>query len=103
MLTDIVRFEWRYHTRQVSFIAAAALFFVFGFALTATGFGPDNVNINSPYSIAQSIGLLSLAAVFILAVFCANAVVRDRETQMEEIVFTTSVTKLPFLIGRFTG
>ncbi|MFL6280879.1 MAG: hypothetical protein ACJ731_12260, partial [Vicinamibacterales bacterium] len=103
MLTSIVAFEWRYHTRQVSFIAAAALFFVFGFALTATGFGPDNVNINSPYSIAQSIGLLSLAAVFILAVFCANAVVRDRETQMEEIVFTTSVDKLPFLLGRFTG
>jgi ABC-2 type transport system permease protein len=103
MLTDIVHFEWRYHTRQVSFLAAAALFFIFGFALTTTGFGPDNVNVNSPYSIAQSIGLLSLAAVFILAVFCANAVVRDRETQMEEIVFTTSVAKLPFLVGRFTG
>lgn len=103
MIGDIVRFEWRYHTRQASFVAAAALFFVFGFALTATGFGPDNVNIDSPYSIAQSIGSLSLAAVFILAVFCANAVVRDRETQMEEIVFTTSVEKLPFLVGRFTG
>jgi hypothetical protein len=103
VLKDIVRFEWRYHTRQISFIAAAALFFLFGFAVTATGFGPDNVNINSPYSIAQSIGLLSLLSVFILANFCANAVVRDRETQMEEIVFTTSVGKLPFLVGRFTG
>jgi ABC-2 type transport system permease protein len=103
MLRDILRFEWRYHTRQVSFIAAAALFLLFGFAVTATGFGPDNVNINSPYSIAQSIGLLSLLSVFILAKFCANAVVRDRETQMEEIVFTTSVGKLPFLLGRFTG
>jgi ABC-2 type transport system permease protein len=103
MLSDIVRFEWRYHTRQVSFAAAAALFFLFGFTLTSTGFGPDNINVNSPYSIAQSIGLLSLFAVFILAAFCANAVVRDRETQMEEIVYTTSVDKLPFLLGRFTG
>ena len=103
MLRDIVRFEWRYHTKQISFIAAAALFFLFGFAVTATGFGPDNVHINSPYSIAQSIGLLSLLSVFILANFCANAVVRDRETRMEEIVFTTSVGKLPFLLGRFTG
>ena len=103
MLKDILRFEWRYHTRQVSFIAAAALFFLFGFFVTASGFGPDNVNINSPYSIAQSIGLLSLLSVFILANFCANAVVRDRETRMEEIVFTTSVDKLPFLAGRFTG
>jgi ABC-2 type transport system permease protein len=103
MLSDIVRFEWRYHTRQISFAAAAALFFLFGFALTSTGFGPGNINVNSPYSIAQSIGLLSLFAIFILAVFCANAVVRDRETQMEEIVYTTSVDKLPFLVGRFTG
>ncbi len=103
MLTGIVRFEWRYHTRQVSFIAAVALFFLFGFVVTATGFGPDNVNIDSPYSIAQSIGMLSLLSVFILANFCANAVVRDRETRMEEIVFTTSVGKLPFLLGRFTG
>jgi hypothetical protein len=103
MLKGIIRFEWYYHTRQVSFIAAAALFFLFGFAVTATGFGPVNVNVNSPYSIAQSIGLLSLLSVFILANFCANAVVRDRETQMEELVFTTSVGKLPFLLGRFTG
>jgi len=103
VLRDIVRFEWRYHTRQISFVAAALLFFGFGFMVTATGFGPDNVNINSPYSIAQSIGMLSLLSVFVLAVFCANAVVRDRETRMEEIVFTTSVEKLPFLLGRFTG
>ncbi len=103
MLKDIIRFEWHYHTRQVAFLAAAALFFFFGFVVTATGFGPDNVNINSPYSIAQSIGLLSLLSVFILANFCANAVVRDRETRMEEIIFTTSVRKLPFLLGRFTG
>ncbi len=47
--------------------------------------------------------MLSLASVFILAAFCANAVVRDRETRMEEIVFTTSVGKFPFLVGRFTG
>ncbi|HEX2059669.1 MAG TPA: hypothetical protein VHK90_02930, partial [Thermoanaerobaculia bacterium] len=100
MLKDIVRFEWRYHTRQISFVAAVLLFALFGFALTATGFGPDNVHIDSPYSIAQSIGLLSLFSLFVLAVFCANAVVRDRETGMEEIVFTTSVEKLPFLLDR---
>ncbi|MGZ5450954.1 MAG: ABC transporter permease/M1 family aminopeptidase [Thermoanaerobaculia bacterium] len=103
MIGDIVRFEWRYHTRQMTFVAAAAVFFVFGFVFTATGFGPDNVHINSPYSIAQSIGLISLMSVFALAAFCANAVVRDREHQMEEIVFTTAVEKLQFLAGRFTG
>ncbi|HEX6099411.1 MAG TPA: M1 family aminopeptidase [Thermoanaerobaculia bacterium] len=103
MIGDIVAFEWRYHTRQMTFAAAAALFFVFGFTFTATGFGPDNIHINSPYSIAQTVGIVSLMSVFALAAFCANAVVRDREHQMEEIVFTTAVEKLQFLAGRFTG
>ena len=98
MLTDIIAFR-TLSPRQISFIAAVALFFLFGFALAGTGFGPDNVYINSPYSIAQSTGLLSLFAVFILAAFCADAVVRDRETRMEELVFTTSIGKLPFLLG----
>ena len=103
MIGKIIGFEWRYHTRQISFVAAVLVFALFGFVLTATGFGPDNIHINSPYSIAQSVGMLSLLSVFALAVFCANAVVRDREHQMEEIVFTTSVEKLHFLLGRFTG
>jgi ABC-2 type transport system permease protein len=103
MIRDIVRFEWRYHTRQMIFVAAAAVFFLFGFAITASGFGPDNIHLNSPYTIAESVGLLSLISVFVLAAFCANAVVRDREYQMEEIVFTTAVEKLQFLAGRFTG
>src|SRR6185295_14945047 len=42
-------------------------------------------------------------AVFLAAAFCANAVVRDREYRMEEIVFTTAVQKRQYLLGRFTG
>jgi ABC-2 type transport system permease protein len=103
VLTDVIRFEWRYHTRQVSFIAAALFFAGFGFALTATGFGPANVHINSPFSIAQSLGMVSLAAVFAIAIFCANSVVRDREHHFEEIVFSTSIEKFPYLFGRFAG
>lgn len=103
MLGEIVRFEWRYQTRQVSFTAAVLLYFFAGFTLAATGFGPDNVNVNSPYAIAESTGLLSLLSVFVLAAFCANAVIRDREYRMEELIFTTTVSKLDFLLGRFGG
>jgi hypothetical protein len=48
VLKEIVRFEWRYHSRQAAFRAASLLFFLLGFALSATRFGPDNVAINSP-------------------------------------------------------
>jgi ABC-2 type transport system permease protein len=100
---DIIAFEWRYHTRQPSFLGACLLFLIFGFALSATGFGPDNLAINSPFIIMESIGLLSLMSVFVLAVFSANAVVRDREYRMEEIIFSTAVEKRHFLAARFAG
>ena len=103
MLIEIIRFEWRYHTRQATFVVAAALFFAMGFFVAATGYGPNNVHVNSPYSITQSVGLLSLLSVFVLAVFCGNAVVRDRELRTEELVFATPVGKLDFLLGRFVG
>jgi ABC-type transport system involved in multi-copper enzyme maturation permease subunit len=103
MLRDIVAFEWRMHTRQAAFFAAAAIFFGFGAVFAATGFGPGNVNINSPYSIAQSLALLTIFSVFVSAMFCANAIVRDREHRMEEIVFTTAMGKFEFLFGRFIG
>ncbi|MEK6373463.1 MAG: M1 family aminopeptidase [Acidobacteriota bacterium] len=102
-MKDIIGFEWRYHSRQVSFLGACLLFLIFGFALSASGFGPDNLAINSPFIIMESIGLLSLLSVFVLAVFSANAVVRDREYRMEEIVFSTAVEKTHFLSGRFAG
>jgi ABC-2 type transport system permease protein len=103
VLTQLLRFEWRYHTRQYSFAAAVLFFVAFGFALAATGFGPANVNVNSPYSVVQSLGMISLASLFAIAVFCASSVVRDREHLMEEIVFSTSVEKFPYLFSRFAG
>ena len=98
-----MRFEWRYHTRQVSFAAALLIYAVLGFGVTASGFGDTNLRLNSPFVIAESLGLLSLTSIFAIAVFCASAVVRDREHQMEEIVFSTSVEKFPYLFGRFAG
>ena len=55
MLSEIVRFEWRVHTRQPSFIAASALFFLTGFALTASGFGPQNIAITSSFIVTEAL------------------------------------------------
>jgi ABC-type transport system involved in multi-copper enzyme maturation permease subunit len=103
MLAEMVRYEWRYHTRQGSFVAACVLFLLFGFVLAATGFGPQNIHLNSPYSIMESTGLLSLLSLLILAVFCSSAIVRDRDHRTEEIIFSTAVGKREFLTARFSG
>ena len=72
MLSEIVRFEWRVHTRQPSFIAASALFFLAGFALTASGFGPQNVAVTSSFIVTESLGFVSLLSVFAIAIFVSN-------------------------------
>lgn len=102
MFSDIIRFEWRYHTRQFSFAAGAAIFAALGFVLTV-GLGQQDVRANSPYLIVEVAALLSLMSIFPLTVFSASAILRDREYAMEEIVFSTAVGKGRFLLGRFSG
>ena len=77
MMRYIIAFEWRYHTRQLTFAAAALGFFFFGFTLTATGFGPASVRFHSPWLVAESLGFLSLLSVFALAPFSASGFLAD--------------------------
>ena len=75
MLREIVRFEWRYHTRQVSFIAAARCSSSSDSRSRPPASGRTTSHINSPYSIA-AVDRAAVAArrSSSLAIFCANAV-----------------------------
>src|SRR4051812_42809795 len=97
MFAGLLSFEWRYHTRQLTFAAAAVAMAGMSALLIGTGYGPDAVAINSPYVVMQSAGLLSLAAVLVVTIFCANAALRDVEHGMTEIVFATPVGKPRYL------
>lgn len=103
MLREVIRFEWRYHTRQLGFAVGALFFLGMGLILPALGYGPGGAHLNSPFVVMQSVGLLSLLTIFVLTVFCANAVSRDAEHGMKEIVYATSVGKLRYLTARFAG
>ena len=103
MLGDILRFEWRYHVRQLTFAVVTLVFAGMAAFFVASGYGPANVNVNAPYTVAQTLGLLSLFSVFLLTIFCTNAALRDVEHGMAEIVFSTPVGRSRFLAGRFAG
>lgn len=103
MLREVIRFEWRYHTRQIAFAVGVLFFLGMGFILPVLGYGPGGTHLNSPFVVMQSVGLLSLLTIFVLTVFCANAVARDAEHGMKEIVYATSVGKLRYLTARFVG
>lgn len=103
MLPELIRFEWGFHVRQAAFRIAVPLALVFGWVLPVVGYGPQGTHLNSPFTVMQSVGLLSLLSIFVLTVLCANAVSRDAEHGMREIVFATSIGKFRYLAARFAG
>nr|QLH55558.1 hypothetical protein [Myxococcus virescens] len=103
MAGELLRFEWRFQTRQAAFFVAVAVFLAMAFVFVGTGYGPDNAHINSPASVMQSLGFLSLFSIFVLSAFCANAALRDSEHRMEALVHATPVSKLTYLSVRLAG
>ncbi|GAB3924651.1 M1 family aminopeptidase [Larkinella terrae] len=103
MLTLLLGFEGRYHSRQLSYRAAALLFFLFGMVCVRGGFGGDAVFTNAPYVIDVLVGLLSLFLVLVSTLLCANVVLRDTTYRMEALVGTSSVRRFSYFVARFLG
>jgi ABC-2 type transport system permease protein len=107
MLTRIAAFEARYQLRAPLFAIGAAIFFLLTFGSVTVDEiqigGKGNVNVNSPFAIVQTVGVMSVFAVFIATGFVANVVVRDDETGFAPIIRATRITKRAYLFGRFIG
>ena len=103
MFAQLLRFEWRYHIRHISFPAFGLFFFAFGFFLSGKVFGGDHLYNNAPYNITKSLGLLSLAAIFCMMVLAIRVLLRDQQSGMQELIFSTPIKKRPFLLSRFCG
>lgn len=102
MLSHLLRFELKYHFKQITFKIAALIFFLLGIAAMQGGFGGE-VYKNGPYAITNITGLLSLCSIFAGTLFCASVVLRDPTYKMDAIVFATSVKRLPYFITRLSG
>ena len=107
MLARIAAFELRYQLRSPLFVIACAIFFLLTFgSVTIEQIqigGRGNVNVNSPFAILQTIGTLTVFALFVVVAFVANVVVRDDETGFAPILRATPMSKRDFLVGRFLG
>src|ERR1700712_2184180 len=97
MLIHIAAFEARYQLRGALFGIGVAIFFLLTFGSVTVDEiqigGKGNFNINSPFAIAQTVGVMSVFAVFIAAGFVANVVVRDDETGFAPIIRATRISK----------
>ena len=86
MFTQMLGFEWRYFTRQPSFIVTCLVFFLLPFlAITIDqvqiGSG-GNVLFNSPFAVTQIMLILSIFGMFMVVNFVAGTATRNHTSLM---------------------
>jgi ABC-2 type transport system permease protein len=103
MLASLLRFEMRYHFKQIIFQAAVILFFGLGFLMPQGSFGGPEIYKNGPYVINFIVCLLSIFMIFVSALFCANVVLRDKSYQTEALIFSTGISKCVYFGIKLLG
>jgi ABC-2 type transport system permease protein len=111
MLTEILRFELSRHLRAIStriyFLLFAALGFLWmtaaGGALpnASIGFGAGKVFINGPYALFESISTMTYFGLLVISAIAGRAAYQDFDDQIHSFFFTSPITKLAYLGGRF--
>ena len=107
MFTHMLGFEWRYFTRQPSFIVTCLVFFLLPFlAITIEqvqiGSG-GNVLFNSPFAVTQILIILSVFGMFMVVNFVAGTATRNHTSFMSEIIYTKPIKPFSYNLGRFLG
>ncbi|MEJ2604607.1 MAG: M1 family aminopeptidase [Gammaproteobacteria bacterium] len=107
MFLDVLRFELRYHLKSRVFLFACGIFFLLAFLSVATPnvqFGSlGGANYNSPHAIVQTQVFMAMIAVLVGAAFLNNAALRDTDERMAEIIYSTRIGKVDYVLGRFIG
>lgn len=103
MFIELLRFEMRYHSGQITFRLSAVLFFGLGMLMTYGSFGGPDVHQNAPYVIQMILCLLSLFGIFTITLACASVVLRDGHYHMEPLIFATGLRKRTYFLVRLAG
>ena len=98
---EIFRFEVAYQVRRlVTWIYFLGLF-AFGFLIMRSGSPADGMFLNAPSFVALFSVVGGVIWQFLGASVAGDAAARDLETRMDPLVYTTPITKIDYLGGRF--
>jgi ABC-2 type transport system permease protein len=116
MFLPILLFELKYRLKRPATWIYFALLFLMAFLLVTAaggGFGTgvnvsiggdgQAVKINAPYSVSITVAVLSVFGVIIASSLMGNPVYRDFEYRTHPLFYTTPISKLGYLGGRFLG
>ncbi|SFD39950.1 ABC transporter permease/M1 family aminopeptidase [Pseudoalteromonas denitrificans] len=107
MLAKMFLFEWRYFVRQPSFYVTSLIFFLLTFFATVSENiqigGGGNVLYNGPFSIAQTLLIMGIFAMFLVVNFVASTATRNDTSRMSELLYSKPINPLSYQLGRFLG
>lgn len=113
MLTQIALFEFKTRVSRLSTWVYFLVFFALAMLwIAAAGglfkdanisFGSGKVFVNSPFALAQTVSVLGMFGVIVMAAVMGRAVQQDAEYRAHHFFFTSPISKFEYLGGRFAG
>lgn len=108
MIARFLLFEVRYWLRQPMVYIFLFILALLTFGATASdsvniGGGVGNVYKNAPYVAYQWYGVMSFLAILMVTAFVNGTAIRDFTSNTAQIVFSTPVSKMGYLLGKFLG
>ena len=103
MFKKLIQFEVFYQFKQRAFPIFALLFLALGVFVGRQGFAPKGVNFNAVYQVYFYTNIFTLASVFITMFFAISAMLRDKQHDMESLIYSSSIKKSHYFWSRFLG
>lgn len=103
MFKKLLQFEVFYQFKQRAFPIFALLFLALGVFVGRQGFAPKGINFNSVYQIYFHTGIFTLGSVFVIMFFAISAMLREKQHNMEGLIYSSSIKKSHYFWGRFLG
>lgn len=103
MFKKLLQFEVFYQFKQRAFPIFAILFLALGVFVGRQGFAPKGINFNAIYQVYFHTSIFTLGSVFIIMFFAISAALRDKQHNMESLIYSSSIKKSHFFWSRFLG
>ncbi|MFL0351969.1 ABC transporter permease/M1 family aminopeptidase [Xanthomarina sp. GH4-25] len=103
MFKQLLNFEVFYQLKQRAFPLFALLFLASGVFVGQQGFAQKGVNFNAVYQVYFHTSLFTIGSVFIVMFFAISAIIRDKQYNMEGLIYSSSLKKANYFWSRFLG
>lgn len=104
-MTTLLKFELGNFLRRPVIYIGLFLLLALGFFIgLKLSFSPGNeIYRNSPYAVANMVGLLSLCSIFITTAFATQIMLKEQDSGFSLILYATPVSKIDYLMSRFSA